>query len=56
MPDPIDIKDQCLSIVVNELHPGQPYHFKWLGHEMYLFLNEKESEDEQIINIYITEE
>ena len=56
MLDPIDIKDQCLSINVNELHPGRPYHFKWLEHDMYLFLNEEESEEEQIVNIYVTNE
>jgi hypothetical protein len=55
MTDPIDIKDMCLSIAVNELHPGQPYHFKWVGHNMYLFLNKEES-DEPVINIYITED
>ncbi len=56
MLDPIDIKDHCLSIVVNKLRPGQPYHIKWLGHELYLFLNEEGSEDEQIINIYLVDE
>ena len=56
MSDLIDIKDMCLRINVDKLHPGQPYHFKWLGYDMYLFLNEEESEEEDIINIYVTDE
>jgi hypothetical protein len=56
MIDPIDIKDQCLSIIIDELDPGRPYNFQWLGHDLYLFLNKEESDDTQIINIYITEE
>ena len=56
MIDPIDIKDQCLSIIVDELHPGRPYNFKWLGHNFYLFLNEEESDDLQKINIYVADE
>ena len=56
MTDPIDIKDQCLSIVVDELHPGRPYNFNWLGRDLYLFLNEEESENSLIINIYIADE
>jgi hypothetical protein len=56
MSDHIDIKDMCLSINVSKLHPGQPYHFKWLDHDMYLFLNEDEPEDDDIINIYVTDE
>ena len=54
--DPIDIKDMCLSINVSKLHPGQPYHFKWLDHDLYLFLNEEETDDKDIINIYVTED
>lgn len=56
MSDSIDIKDMCLSINVDKLHPGRPYHFKWLNYDMYLFLNEDKSEDENIINIYVTNE
>ena len=52
--DPIDIRDKCLSIIVNELHPGRPYHFKWIGQDMYLFLTEDNSDNQQILNIYIT--
>jgi hypothetical protein len=55
MDDPIDIKDKCLSISIKDLDPGTPYNFKWLGKDMYLFLNEEEN-DEDMINIYITEE
>jgi hypothetical protein len=55
MTDPIDIKDKCLSISLKNLDPGTPYHFKWLDHDLYLFLNEEEN-DEDMINIYITEE
>jgi hypothetical protein len=56
MTDPIDIKDKCLSIALQHLVPGKPYHFKWLDHDLYLFLNEEGNEEEDMINIYITEE
>jgi len=56
MTDPIDIKDKCLSIALKQLDPGKPYHFKWLNHDLYLFLNEEGNEKEDMINIYLTEE
>jgi hypothetical protein len=56
MTDPIDIKDKCLSIALQHLDPGKPYHFKWLDHDLYLFLNEEGNEEEDMINIYLTEE
>ena len=55
MTDPINIKDKRLSISLKDLDPGTPYNFKWLGHDLYLFLNE-EGNDEDMINIYITDE
>jgi hypothetical protein len=56
MIDPIDIKDKCLSIAPNKLDPGKPYHFKWLDHDLYLFLNEEGNEEEDTINIYVTKD
>ena len=56
MTDPIDIRDKCLSILPNQLDTGKPYHFKWLGYDLYLFLNEEGKEEEDVINIYVTED
>jgi hypothetical protein len=56
MTDPIDIKDKCLSIALNQLDPGKPYHFRWLDNDLYLFLNEEGTEKIDMINIYVTEE
>jgi hypothetical protein len=56
MTDPIDIKDQCVSISIEDLRPDQPYHFRWLGYDMYLFLDKDNLENKPFINIYQTDD